>query len=66
MKCYYCHHRKGDCFLRIERMAVILCESCANRRLTMLNLSRKFQRSETACSQPPREAFKIEELSSPS
>lgn len=53
MKCYYCHHRKGTCFLNVDRAVVILCESCANRKLTMRNLSLKFSRSDTPYTQHP-------------
>lgn len=54
MKCYYCHHRNGTCFFNADRTVVILCESCANRRLTMHFLSLKFNKSNTPYSQHPK------------
>ena len=59
MKCYYCHHRKGKCFLSVDRMVVVLCESCANRSITIRNVSMKFDRSNTAYAQQPDSTFKI-------
>ena len=51
MKCYYCHHRKGKCYVSLDRMIVVLCETCANRSLTVRNVSLKFDRSNTSCAQ---------------
>lgn len=65
MKCYYCHHREGECFLNIDRMAVILCKPCANRSLTLRNLSRRFHRTNTPAQPQPQDPAKIEKISSP-
>lgn len=67
MKCYYCHHRKGQCTVKVDRAVVVLCESCADRRLTMLNLSRKFNGPVSSFAQPSAEnSFKIAKISYPS
>jgi hypothetical protein len=59
MKCYYCHHRKGKCFLSFDRTVVILCEYCADRNMTIRNLSGKFGRPDASYAQHPKDALKI-------
>ena len=66
MKCYYCHHRNGDCFLNINRTVVVLCESCANRSMTLRNLSMKFRRASAPPPPQPQGSFEIKKISHPS